>query len=162
MVLKSYTNFIIICWFKSNLFVIFPTLAFCDKSYTTSSGTVTSPSYSSGSSYDNNLDCKYDIRVSSGSGIHLQWSTFNIKGKMPNCDDDYVEIYIGCGRHSIGRYCSDNTGGNRPFEVYSPDSCLRLKFHSDGSGTGTGFKATYSSFSQRTLGNLYEVAVTLK
>ena len=122
---------------------------------------MTSPSYSSSSSYDNNLDCKYDIIVSSGSGIKLSWSAFDVKGDMPNCFDDYVEIYIGCSsvniRRSIGRYCSKN----HPFQVYSPDNCLRLKFHSDSSGTATGFKATYSSF-LLTSGNLHVVVVQLQ
>ena len=65
---------------------------------------------------------------------------------MPNCSEDYVEIYIGCGRHSIGRYCSNNIGGNVPFEVFSPDNCLRIKLHSDGYDAGLGFRARYSSF----------------
>lgn len=64
---------------------------------------------------------------------------------MPNCDDDYVEIFIGCGRHSIGKYCSEN--GYQPFDVYSRDNCLRIRFKSDGSGAGKGFQATYTSFS---------------
>ena len=61
---------------------------------------------------------------------------------MPNCYDDYVEIYVGCGRHSVGKYC----GEVMPFDVYSPDSCLRIKFHSDSSGAGKGFQADYSTF----------------
>ena len=92
------------------------------------------------------MDCEIRIRVSNGSGIKLQWSTFDIKGKMPNCSEDYVEIYIGCEKHSIGRYCSNNTGVHHPFEVYSPDHCLLLKFHSDISGSGLGFKAHYFAF----------------
>nr|XP_058969814.1 tolloid-like protein 2 isoform X2 [Pocillopora verrucosa] len=113
--------------------------------YTSSSGTVSSPSYSTSSTYANNLYCTYDITVGSGSGIKLTWLSFDIKGKMPNCDDDYVEIFIGCGRHSIGKYCSEN--GYQPFDVYSRDNCLRIRFKSDGSGAGKGFQATYKSFS---------------
>ena len=79
---------------------------------------------------------------------------------MPNCYDDYVEIFIGCQRHSIGKYCSENLYGNNLFTVYSPDNCLHLKFHSDSSGADTGFEATYSSFS-RTSGNFHELAIFL-
>ena len=66
---------------------------------------------------------------------------------MPNCYDDYVEIYIGCKRHSIGKYCSENGVSGMPFDVYSPDNCLQIEFHSNSSGTGKGFEARYSSFS---------------
>ena len=74
---------------------------------------------------------------------------------MPYCNDDYVEIFIGCGigRHSIGKYCSEN--GYKPFDVYSRDNCLRLRFKSDSSNGGKGFQASYSSFS-RSFGNVNE------
>lgn len=71
---------------------------------------------------------------------------------MPNCYDDYVEIYVGCERHSIGKYCTDGLSG-MPFDVYSPDHCLQIKFHSNSSGAGKGFEAEYSSFSQVLFGN---------
>ncbi|XP_078369817.1 uncharacterized protein LOC144653641 isoform X2 [Oculina patagonica] len=127
--------------------------AFCDKTYTSSSGRVAP--FSKGS-YDNNLNCQYDIKVNFGYGIKLQWAIFDVKGKMPNCYDDYIEIYIGCQRRSIGRYCSDNLGKNHLFTVYSPDNCLRIKFRSDNSGTGDGFEAQYSTFSLSS-GNFYEL-----
>ena len=62
---------------------------------------------------------------------------------MPSCSEDYVEIFIGCSRQSIGKYCSNS----KIFDVYSPDSCLRLRFKSDRSGRGKGFMATYSTVS---------------
>ena len=49
---------------------------------------------SSRSSYANNQNCQFDIRVSSGYAVRLTWTTFDVKGDMPNCYDDYVEIYI--------------------------------------------------------------------
>ncbi len=109
-------------------------------------------------SYDNNLNCQYDIKVNFGYGIRLQWEIFDVKGKMPNCYDDYIEIYIGCQRRSIGRYCSNNLGKNHLFTVYSPDNCLRIKFHSDSSGTGEGFEAQYSTFSL-SFGNFFFLLV---
>ena len=66
---------------------------------------------------------------------------------MPDCYDDYVEIYIGCGRYSIGKYCTEYGAFNLPFDVYSPDDCLRIKFHSNSSGAGKGFQGYYSSVS---------------
>ena len=62
---------------------------------------------------------------------------------MPFCSEDYVEIFIGCSRRFIGRYCSTSP----PFDVYSSDNCLRLRFKSDSSGSGMGFMATYSTVS---------------
>lgn len=118
----------------------------CDQDYTSFSGTVSSPSFSSRSTYENSLDCTYDIEVGSGYGIKLSWSTFDVRGEMPDCSEDSVEIFIGCvfNRHSIGKYCSEN--GYKPFDVYSSDNCLRLVFKTNASGGGKGFQASYSSF----------------
>ena len=125
--------------------------AFCDKTFYGSSGTITSPDYYSiKSSYANNQNCQFDIKVSSGSAVKLTWTTFDVKGDMPNCNDDYVEIYIGCSRKSIGKYCSDNS--YKPHDIYSPDNCLRIKFKSDSSGSGKGFLASYSTFYTFSLG----------
>ena len=124
--------------------------AFCDKTFSGSFETITSPDYYSRSSYANNQNCQFDIRVSSGYALKLTWTTFDVKGDMPNCYDDYVEIYIGCRRKSIGKYCSDNS--YKPHDIYSPDNCLRIKFRSDSSGSGKGFVASYSRISKRFLG----------
>ena len=124
--------------------------AFCDKTFSGSFETITSPDYYSRSSYANNQNCQFDIRVSSGYALKLTWTTFDVKGDMPNCYDDYVEIYIGCRRKSIGKYCSDNS--YKPHDIYSPDNCLRIKFKSDSSGSGKGFLASYSTFYTFSLG----------
>ncbi|RMX40973.1 hypothetical protein pdam_00014866 [Pocillopora damicornis] len=118
---------------------------FCDGNYTSSNGTVSSPSFSSRSTYKNSLDCTYDIEVGGEYGIKLLWSAFDVRGEMPNCFEDSVEIFLGCvSRHSIGKYCSEN--GYKPFDVYSSENCLRLVFKTDTSGGGKGFQASYSSF----------------
>ena len=126
-------------------------LASCDKTFSlssgTRSGTIQSPNYWSESNYANNQNCQLDIRVSSRYAVKLSWNLFDVKGDMPNCYDDYVEIYIGCSRTSIGKYCSDNIISAVPHDIYSPDNCLRIKFRSDSSGSGRGFLATYYSLS---------------
>ena len=126
-----------------------------DKQFTSSSGAVSSPVHFTGRSstksptYASDLNCEYDITVAVGSAIRLRWTTFDVKGSMPSCENDYVEIFVGCGRHSIGKYCSDNSF--KPFDVYSPNNCLRLKFHSDRTTpNGKGFLATYSTISLST------------
>ena len=95
--------------------------------------------------YANGLNCKYDIKVPFGYRPKLSWSTFDVKGYMPYCLDDYVEIYIGCllNKKSIGKFCSENS--QTPFVVYSPDQCIQLVFKTDSSGGGKGFKAYYES-----------------
>ena len=116
----------------------------CDQSFIHQTGTFSSEN--SGGKYLDNLDCTYDIKLTDQTkGIRLMWDEFDIKGNMPKCENDYMEIFIGCSHKSIGRYCSDNVAGglSKMFDVYSPDNCLRLKFHSDGSTAGRGYKATY-------------------
>ncbi|KAK2551290.1 Tolloid-like protein 1 [Acropora cervicornis] len=112
-------------------------------SFTSRSGTVKSPN--SYGYYANGLNCKYDIKVPFGYRPKLSWSTFDVKGYMPYCLDDYVEIYIGCllNKKSIGKFCSENS--QTPFVVYSPDQCIQLVFKTDSSGGGKGFKAYYES-----------------
>ena len=105
------------------------------------------PTSSSSSSYSKNMDCSYDITVPSGRGVKLSWTKFDVKGSMPSCSSaDYVEIFIGCSRKSIGRYCSDNMI-SLPHDMFSGDSCMRIKFHSDSSNEGDGFRVSFSSFS---------------
>jgi len=129
--------------------VLFLLSVSCDQTFTASDGEVSSPSFSKSSFYANNLDCQYDIIVSSDNGIKLSWHTFDIKGNMPDCDDDYVQIYIGCERSSIGKYCAEYGFYDLPFDVYSPDNCLSIKFHSNSSGVGNGFRGSYTTFPLR-------------
>lgn len=137
-----------ICFLSTCILLSFT--AFCDKTSFSSSGIITSPDYYSRSSYANNQNCQFDILVSSRYAVKLTWTTFDVKGDMPSCNDDYVEIYIGCSQKSIGKYCSDNS--YKPHDMYSPDNCLRIKFRSDGSGSGKGFRASYSRISKLSLG----------
>ena len=44
---------------------------------------------------------------------------------------------------SIGKFCSNNLVGSSLFNMYSPDGHAKIKFRSDGSKTGRGFKLTY-------------------
>lgn len=121
--------------------------AYCGyKTFTNSSGTITTPNFASTLYYGSKLECDYRIRVNTGNGIKLLWSTFDVRGRMPMCSgySDYVEISIGCrSLNFIGTYCSEN--GSKPFDVYSAENCLRIKYHSELS-FGKGFQASYYSF----------------
>ena len=46
-------------------------------------------------------------------------------------------LFFSCSYKSIGRFC----GTKRPSDVISPDSCLKMVFHSDSAVSGRGFKA---------------------
>ena len=86
----------------------------------------------------------------------LKWSKFELNGKMPSCLENYVEIFIGCERHSIGRYCSDqfvhdcySSRCSNFLTVYSPDSCLRIIYHTSDSYDGKGgIRAYYQGISR--------------
>ncbi|XP_020911182.1 bone morphogenetic protein 1 [Exaiptasia diaphana] len=109
--------------------------------------------------YPSNTDCIYDFTSRSGRGIKLKWENFDITGDMPSCSNDYVEVFIGCGKSSIGRLCSSNLIGRigKSFDIYSPDSCLRIKFHSGGNNsTGKGFRALITTFDLQTSVTPYE------
>ena len=39
--------------------------------------------------------CRYDF-INRDAVTKITWTTFNVPGKMPNCNDkDYVKVYIG-------------------------------------------------------------------
>ena len=126
--------------------IIFFRPAYYVQKFTNVSGTITSPRFSSNFSYGTVLNYDYRIWVNASRRIKLSWITFDVNGIMPYCSGDYVEIYIGCGSKSIGRYCSGNNYADKPFDVYSPDNCLSIKFNSE-SFTGKGFRANYSTIS---------------
>ena len=48
--------------------------------------------------YDNNEDCTFNIlpynAYASGYYLEIIWKTFGITGNMPNCFDDYVEVFL--------------------------------------------------------------------
>ncbi|XP_078352716.1 CUB domain-containing protein 2-like [Oculina patagonica] len=91
--------------------------------------------------YKNNLHCAFDAKFAtdiSPNVIQVSWfGSFDIAGKMPTCNTDYLEIFVSCSYKSIGRFC----GRKKPSDVISPDRCLKMVFHSDNSVTGRGFKA---------------------
>ena len=48
--------------------------------------------------YGNNEDCKLTILPSSsyrvGYYLEIIWKTFEIQGNMPNCSNDYIEVFL--------------------------------------------------------------------
>eukprot|EP00112_Aurelia_sp_Birch-Aquarium-sp1_P001595 Seg1173.5 transcript_id=Seg1173.5/GoldUCD/mRNA.D3Y31 product=Cubilin protein_id=Seg1173.5/GoldUCD/D3Y31 len=62
---------------------------------------------------------------------------------MPNCYNDYVQVFLTRSNHSAGRFCSNNIGQYKPFPMYSVDGYARIHFHSDSADIGAGFYLSY-------------------
>ena len=62
------------------------------KNYTAS----TFPKFVENSNYGNNEDCEFNIKPEKTSHYYLEITmhNFGIKGRMPDCDGDYMEIFI--------------------------------------------------------------------
>ena len=71
-------------------------LAACPPSlYTDSQGTIQSLCFNPTGRYGANMTCAYNIRVSAGLRIILEFKSLSILGSMPECAEDSVEIFAG-------------------------------------------------------------------
>ncbi|XP_078542156.1 embryonic protein UVS.2-like [Lissotriton helveticus] len=112
----------------------------CSTILTNPTGTLASSN--NPSSYPNNVNCVYLIRVPSNK-ILLQFDAFDLQSSS-NCDSDYLTIYDGDSKAApvlISKACG--TGQLQPF--MSSGNEMLLEFVTDGSITASGFKASYSS-----------------
>ncbi|XP_078540816.1 embryonic protein UVS.2-like [Lissotriton helveticus] len=103
-------------------------------------GTVTSTN--NPSSYPNNINCVYLVRVPSDK-ILLQFDAFDLQSSS-NCASDYLTIYDGDNKAApvlLSKACG--TGELQPFT--SSGNEMLLEFVTDGSITASGFKASYSN-----------------
>ncbi|XP_015764582.1 PREDICTED: tolloid-like protein 1 isoform X2 [Acropora digitifera] len=143
MILKGILAFIF------TLFVEFEVVsASCPRQkYEEDKGTLRSPGFGSPSSYGHNMFCTYYINLSPGKRITLEFKTLSILGRMPNCTEDSLEIFVGSNFHngdlSIGKFCSCSDV-SLP-KILTHHHCMRLVFKSDGSLKGAGFEAVYTS-----------------
>ncbi|KAF6722152.1 Cubilin [Oryzias melastigma] len=111
------------------------------------SGAFNSPNYPD--AYPPNLECVWTIRSSPGNRVQLSFITFNLQGDS-SCDNDYLEIREGNSTGAlVGRFC----GSSLPSNYTSVSGhILWVKFVSDSSDSGAGFRATFS--------HLYGIDVT--
>eukprot|EP00112_Aurelia_sp_Birch-Aquarium-sp1_P013724 Seg2926.2 transcript_id=Seg2926.2/GoldUCD/mRNA.D3Y31 product=Cubilin protein_id=Seg2926.2/GoldUCD/D3Y31 len=102
--------------------------------------------------YSNDQYCSFTIqpryRYSPNAGIFLEitWiDFFDVKGTMPDCENDYVEVFLTRSHKSIGRFCSNNLVQQNKilFDMYSYDGYAKIVFHSDSLHTGNGFAVSY-------------------
>ncbi|XP_075185923.1 embryonic protein UVS.2-like [Anomaloglossus baeobatrachus] len=112
----------------------------CSHLLNENSGTLTSANYPS--TYPTNYNCVWLFRLPSNQAS-LTFVAFDVQSS-PDCASDYIKIYDGpTKRHPllIDRTC----GSGVVPPIISSGTQLLVEFSSDGSITGTGFKALYTT-----------------
>ncbi|XP_069007315.1 cubilin [Embiotoca jacksoni] len=111
------------------------------------SGAFNSPNYPA--AYPPNVECVWTIRSSPGNRVQLSFITFHLQGHA-DCQNDYLEVREGNSTgHLVGRFCGTSLPSNYTSVI---GHILWVKFVSDASVSGAGFRTTFS--------HLYGVDVT--
>ncbi|KAM9302073.1 embryonic protein UVS.2-like [Gastrophryne carolinensis] len=114
----------------------------CGGTYTSFSGTVSSPRYDGNTSYPPYSDCTWTILAPSGYKIQLSFSSFSLEPSSP-CSYDFLEIRDGIlptAQHIGASHCGTET--LKP--ITSTKNGLLLHFVSDSYNESTGFLAKYT------------------
>lgn len=111
----------------------------CGGDFVMESGAFNSPSYPD--PYLPNLECVWTIRSSPGNRLQLSFIDFHLQGGS-GCQNDYVEIREG---NSTGHLVGCFSGNDLPSNYTSViGHILWIKFASDASISGAGFRAAFS------------------
>nr|XP_033495310.1 cubilin [Epinephelus lanceolatus] len=103
------------------------------------SGAFNSPNYPD--AYPPNVECVWTIISSPGNRIQLSFIMFHLQGDY-GCQNDYLEIREGNSTgHLVGRFCGNSLPSNYTSVI---GHILWVKFVSDASVSGAGFRATFS------------------
>ncbi|NP_001072.2 cubilin precursor [Homo sapiens] len=110
----------------------------CGGTFYMAEGIFNSPGYPD--IYPPNVECVWNIVSSPGNRLQLSFISFQLEDSQ-DCSRDFVEIREGNATgHLVGRYC----GNSFPLNYSSiVGHTLWVRFISDGSGSGTGFQATF-------------------
>ena len=94
--------------------------------------------------YRNEIDCTWKIQLSIGQLIQFNFLHFDLQSGI----QDSLRIYDGDSNTSpmLGSYVGDSM----PPSQISSSNQLFFHFHSDSSGTATGFKLEYNVTSKNT------------
>jgi len=107
-----------------------------DPNDSTSLLTLESPNYPS--KYDNNVECEWLIKTTSGSKITLVFDSFALQGGK-GCAKDY--LYVGkVAKYGRVQLCGTRMPTN--FSLKSKKTQMLLIFKTDGSKVKTGFRAS--------------------
>ncbi|XP_077347020.1 cubilin isoform X1 [Lithobates pipiens] len=102
-------------------------------------GAFNSPSYPE--NYPENLECVWNIISAPGNRLALSFISFSLQSSE-NCSKDYLEIREGdSGGAFVGRFCGTSLLNNVTSIV---GHILWVKFVSDGSISGSGFRISFS------------------
>ncbi|XP_035256647.1 CUB and sushi domain-containing protein 1a isoform X1 [Anguilla anguilla] len=112
-------------------------VAECGASSLGTEGTLLSPNYPG--NYDNNHECIYRTETERGKGIRVTATTFQLH------EGDSLKVYDGMDSSSrlLGNFTRNDMYG---VIINSTSNHLWIEFNSNGSGTDSGFRLTYSSF----------------
>ncbi|XP_072010324.1 cubilin [Engystomops pustulosus] len=114
-------------------------LSACGGTLHMESGAFNSPSYPD--NYPANTECVWTILSSPGNRLMLSFMSFSLQSS-DNCTRDYVEIREGNDTGLfLGRFCGDTLPSNVTSIV---GHIFWVKFVSDDTGSGPGFRATFS------------------
>ncbi|XP_068160694.1 cubilin [Antennarius striatus] len=103
------------------------------------SGAFNSPNYPD--AYPSNVECVWTIRSSPGNRLQLSFITFHLQGSA-SCQNDYLEIREGNSTGTVvDRFCGSSLPSNYTSVIAH---VLWIKFVSDASISGAGFRATFS------------------
>ncbi|KAM6953504.1 cubilin [Aplochiton taeniatus] len=102
-------------------------------------GAFNSPNYPD--AYPPNVECVWTITSSPGNRLQLSFLTFGLQPSS-NCDNDFLEIREGTSEGPlVGVFCGSALPSNYTSVI---GHVLWIKFRSDASVSGAGFRATFS------------------
>ncbi|XP_060104406.1 cubilin [Heteronotia binoei] len=130
----------------------------CGGTFHMERGAFNSPSFPE--PYPLNIECVWNIPTSPGNRLQLSFTEFQLE-ESENCAKDYLEIWEGIlGGGLMGRYCGNSLLMNGTTIITSQS--LWVKFVSDGSGSGLGFRATFAHlFGNNIVGSSGQIASPL-
>eukprot|EP00795_Rhopilema_esculentum_P014104 gene14104-5092_t len=113
----------------------------CGRTFTAASGTVTSPGFPS--TYPNNRDCSYTIQIPENKRIQLDFNVLSVASSPPQCTSDFVAIHDGMNTSAplLSKLC----GNTLPSSILTSGRNVLIRFKSDSSGVGNGFRAVYQT-----------------
>jgi len=90
--------------------------------------------------YPDNEDKEYPITVDDGHVVKLTFTDLQIEDHE-SCAYDWLQVVDGDGTILLDRTCGDN----KPPQIISKTKTVKIKFFSDSSKTGKGFRAEYDA-----------------
>ena len=103
-------------------------------------GNVSSPNYPD--NYPNSVRKTETIQVEQGLILSLQFTAFDIEADS-TCGDDHLTITDGDGTILMKKSC----GSSMPAEIRSRSNIVNVVFHTDRSGTRSGWSLSWRVWS---------------